>query len=160
MNRLLSLLLASLLLTACSPGVYRSVNEYSNSLDPVPILEEASPLASSWSSMSSGSSISSGFGRGFAATSSRGGTFDCAADDLVQLAEDLRVAFEEDIFGKGFQLTEGAFVKTGPAASPRDALIMVPFQDQFLSGWIEISLTSTSTPGQYAYHIEVEEESR
>lgn len=160
MNRLLSLLLSGLLLSACSPGVFRSLDGYSADLEPVPILEEASTLASNWSSMASGGSSSSSFGSHYTSSSSRGGSFDCAADDLAQLAEDLRVAFEEDIFGKGFQLTEGALIETGAAAAPRAALIKISFQDQVESGWIGISLTSTGTPGQYTYHIEVEEESR
>jgi len=133
---------------------------YSGDLEPVPILDEASELASNWASMSSGGSSSSSFGSHYTSTTSRSGTFDCAADDIAQLAEDLRVAFEDDIFGKGFQLTDGAFVKTNAGAAPRAAVIMVSFQDQLESGWIEISLTSTGTPGHYAYRIEVEEESR
>jgi hypothetical protein len=146
-------------LAGCSVRYSPPPRTYGDSLRAQQILEAASSLASGWTSPSSGGSGSSS-GRSFENTETFSGEFSSSLEDLEALAEDLKVAFQDDIFGSGFQLGDGAEVQLGSKGSPKLATITVPFYDQGETGTIEISFRHAKASDRFEYEIVVREESR
>lgn len=149
-----------LLLPACFSRGGMPVSGYADDLTPQPILEAASPLATTWTSSGMGSSsyIS---GSSFTSVRSYNGTFECPPDKLDELANSIKDAFEEDVFSKGFQLAEDSEVELGSSTgSAYLATVAIHFEDQVEKGTARIELVSGAKAGEYEYELTVEEESR
>jgi len=150
-----------LVFAACFSGMSFPASEYGDSMAPVPIMEAASSLATDWTATLGGGSSSYSSGSSFTATMRHGGAFTCEPGDIEVLAADLKLAFEDDIFGVGFQLVGLGAVKVGTAAGPvHVAIIMIEFQDQVESGTLRIELDPTAVANEFEYKLSVMEESR
>jgi len=148
--------LVALLLTACTRSHFPNTPQYGDDLTPLPLLQGASELATSWSIPTTGRSGSSGM-NSWVTTTKFDGTFDCDSADLEALGQALLATLRDDVFGKGFQLREGSRVETGGAPNAIDLEVL--FGDVRSLGTLHFTAQATKSPS-FEYQLSISEETR